>query len=74
MIGINPSAGFTALLVIMLAWTLGLSQVASQIALHAVAPLHLLLFTPFMELGVHLFHVGHLPLSRKQIEQLSHHP
>lgn len=73
-IGINPSVGFTTVLVIMLAWTLGLSQVASQIGVHAVAPLHLLLFVPFIELGVHLFHTGRLPMNRKQIEHLSHHP
>jgi hypothetical protein len=47
---------------------------ASQIGAHAVAPLHLLLFVPFIELGVHLFHTGRLPLSRQQLEHLSHHP
>ena len=73
-IGINPSVGLTTLLVVMLAWTLGLNQVASQIGVHAVAPLHLLLFLPFIELGVHLFHTRRLPLSRQQIEHLSHHP
>jgi uncharacterized protein (DUF2062 family) len=73
-LGINPSVGVTTLLVILLVWTLGLDQVASQIGLHAVAPLHLLLFIPFMELGVYLFHTRRLPLSRRQIEHLSHHP
>jgi len=34
----------------------------------------LILFVPFIELGVHLFHTRHLPLSRRQIEHLSHHP
>jgi hypothetical protein len=34
----------------------------------------LLLFIPFIELGVHLFHTRRLPLDRKQIEHLSHHP
>lgn len=73
-IGINPSVGLTTVVVVMLAWTLGLNQVASQIGAHAVAPIHLLLFVPFIELGVHLFHTRRLPLSRQQIEHLSHHP
>jgi uncharacterized protein (DUF2062 family) len=73
-IGINPSVGITTLMVILLAWTLGLNQIASQIGVHAVAPFHLLLFIPFIELGVHLFHTRRLPLSRQQIEHLSHHP
>ena len=73
-IGINPSVGLTTVLVVMLAWTFGLSQVASQLGTHVVAPLHLLLFVPFIELGVHLFHTGRLPMNRKQLEHLSHHP
>ncbi len=73
-VGINPSVGVTTLVVIMLAWTFGLNQVASQIGLHVVAPLHLVLFIPFIELGVHLFHTRHLPMDRHQLEQLSHHP
>ena len=73
-IGINPSVGITTVLVVMLAWAFGLNQIASQIGAHAIAPLHLLLFIPFIELGVHLFHTRRLPLSRQQIEHLSHHP
>ncbi len=73
-IGINPSVGVTTLVVIMLAWTLGLNQVASQIGAHVVAPLHILLIIPFMQLGVHLFHTRRLPLNRRQIEHLAHHP
>ena len=73
-IGINPSVGLTTLLVVMLAWMLGLNQVASQVGSHVVAPLHLVLFIPFIDLGVHLFHTRRLPLDRKQIEHLSHHP
>jgi uncharacterized protein (DUF2062 family) len=73
-IGINPSVGITTLLVVMLAWAFGLNQLASQIGSHAVAPLHLLLFIPFIELGVHLFHTRRLPLDRRQLEHLSHHP
>jgi uncharacterized protein (DUF2062 family) len=73
-IGINPSVGITTVLVIMLAWVFGLNQIASQIGVHAASPLHLLLFLPFIQLGVHLFHTGRLPMSRRQIEHLSHHP
>ena len=73
-IGINPSVGLTTVIVILLAWTLGLNQIASQIGAHAVAPIHLLLFVPFIQLGVHLFHTRQLPMNRKQLEHLSHHP
>lgn len=73
-LGINPSVGVTTLLVIMVAWVFGLNQIASQIGTHVVAPLHILLFIPFIQLGVHLFHTHRLPLSRQQIEHLSHHP
>ena len=73
-VGINPSIGFATLAVALLAWAFGLNQVASQIGVHAVTPLHVLLFLPFIELGVHLFHTNRLPLSHKQIQHLSHHP
>jgi uncharacterized protein (DUF2062 family) len=73
-IGINPSVGLTTVLVVMLAWIFGLNQVASQIGAVSVSPLHLVLFVPFIQLGVHLFHTAKLPLSRAQIEHLSHHP
>jgi uncharacterized protein (DUF2062 family) len=73
-VGINPSVGLTTLIVILLAWTFKLSQTASQIGTHLVAPLHLLLFVPFIELGVHLFHTRQLPMSKTQLEHLSHHP
>jgi uncharacterized protein (DUF2062 family) len=73
-IGINPSVGLTTLVIVVLAWAFGLNQIASQIGSHVVAPLHLLLFIPFIELGVYLFHTRRLPLSRYQIEHLSHHP
>jgi hypothetical protein len=39
-----------------------------------VAPLHLLLFIPFIELGVYLFHTRRLPLTRRQMEHLTKHP
>lgn len=73
-IGINPTIGLTTLIVVLLAWAFGLNQFASQIGLQAVAPLHMLLFVPFIEIGVHLFHTGRLPLSQQQIRHLRHHP
>ena len=73
-IGINPSVGITTMLVVVIAWVFGLDQVASQVGVHAASPLHLLLFIPFMQLGVYLFHTRRLPLTRRQIEHLSHHP
>jgi uncharacterized protein (DUF2062 family) len=73
-IGINPSVGLTTLLVVTLAWVFGLNQIASQIGSTAASPFHLLLFIPFIELGVHLFHTRRLPLSRQQVEHLSRHP
>lgn len=73
-IGLNPSVGLTTVLVVMLAWVFGLNQVASQIGAQSVSPLHLVLFIPFIQLGVHLFHTAKLPLNRHQIEHLSHHP
>ena len=73
-LGINPSVGVTTVLVILLAWVFCLNQVASQVGAHAMTPFHLLLFLPFIQLGVHLFHTRRLPLSRKQLEHLSHHP
>lgn len=73
-LGINPSVGVTTLLVVVIAWVFGLNQVASQIGVHSVAPLHLLLFVPFIDLGVHLFHTRQLPMNFKQLERLEHHP
>jgi len=73
-IGINPSVGLTTLLVILLATIFGLNHIASQIGTHVVAPFHLLLFIPFIELGVHLFHTRRLPMTRRQFEHLTHHP
>jgi len=39
-----------------------------------VTPLHVLLFIPFIELGVYLFRTRKLPMDRKQLAHLSHHP
>ncbi len=73
-LGINPTVGLTTVLAFLLAWVFGLDQVASQVGVHAASPIHLLLFLPFIELGVKLFHTHRLPLSSRQLEHLSHHP
>src|ERR1700744_534089 len=73
-VGINPSVGLRTLIVVLVAWMFGLSKLASLIGTHVVAPLHLLLFIPFIELGVYLFRTRKLPMDRKQLERLSHHP
>jgi uncharacterized protein (DUF2062 family) len=73
-VGINPSVGLATLLVVIVAWAFGLSKLASLIGVHVVTPLHLLLFIPFIQVGVYLFHTRRLPMDRKQIEHLSHHP
>jgi uncharacterized protein (DUF2062 family) len=73
-VGINPSVGITTIVVVLLAWTFGLNQIASQVGAQAAGPLHLLLLLPFIELGVHLFHTHRLPFNRRQLEHLSHHP
>lgn len=73
-VGINPSVGLTTLLVVVVAWVLGLSKFASLVGSHVVAPLHILLFIPFIDLGVYVFHTRKLPMDRKELEHLSHHP
>ncbi len=73
-VGINPTVGVTTLIVIFLAWVLGLNQVASQIGTHVVAPLHVVLFLPFVQAGVYLFRTRKLPMTRQQMEHMSHHP
>ena len=73
-VGINPTVGLASLLVILLAWVFGLSRIASLLGTHVVTPLHLLLFIPFIQIGVLLFHTRKLPMNRKQLEHLSDHP
>ncbi len=73
-VGINPTVGVATLLVVIVAWACGLSKLASLVGVHVATPLHLLLFIPFIQIGVYLFHTGKLPMDRKQIEHLSHHP
>jgi uncharacterized protein (DUF2062 family) len=73
-VGINPSVGLTTLAVVLLAWIFGLNQLASQIGTHVATPLHPLLFIPFVQAGVYLFHTRRLPLTWRQVEHLSHHP
>ena len=74
-IGVNPFLGMTTVIMLLLAWVFKLNHVATQIGIHAVAPLQWLLFLPFIHAGILLFHTHHLPLSRAAILHLSHrHP
>ena len=73
-IGINPVIGLTTIVVILVAVLFRLNHVASQVGTHVVAPLQWLLFLPFIQAGVYLFHTRRLPMDRHQIEHLSHHP
>ncbi len=74
-IGINPFLGLTTVTMILLAWIFRLNQVATQIGIHIVAPLQLLLFIPFIHAGILVFHANGLPLTRADIMHLSHrHP
>lgn len=73
-IGINPVIGLTTLVVILIAWLFRLNQVASQVGTHVVAPLQWLLFLPFIQAGVYLFHTRRLPMDKRQLKHLSHHP
>jgi uncharacterized protein (DUF2062 family) len=74
-IGINPILGTTTVAMLALAWVLRLNVVASQIGTHAMTPLQLLLFLPFVKAGTLLFHDAALPMSKKDIIHLSHrHP
>ena len=73
-IGINPLIGVTTVVVILIAMMFRLNQVASQVGTHVVAPLQWLLFLPFIQAGVYLFHTRRLPMDKHQLEHLSHHP
>lgn len=73
-IGINPLIGVTTVVVILIAWVFRLNHIASQVGTHLVAPLQWLLFLPFVQAGVYLFHTRRLPMDKHQLEHLSHHP
>ncbi|GAC1415413.1 MAG: hypothetical protein NVSMB62_02980 [Acidobacteriaceae bacterium] len=71
----NPFLGMTTVSMLMLAWIFELNHVATQIGIHAVAPLQWLLFLPFIHGGIVVFCAQKLPLSRAAILQLSQrHP
>ncbi len=75
MVGINPFIGTTTLLMLLLASVFRLNHVATQIGIHAVAPLQWLLFLPFVHAGIVVFGTHRLPFSKHDIMQLSHrHP
>ena len=67
MVGINPLLGSSTVAMLLLAWMLRLNQPASQIGVHTVYPLQLLLFLPLLHAGTIAFRTGELPLQRNQI-------
>ena len=71
-IGVNPFIGTTTVVMILLAQSFRLNHVATQIGIHLVAPLQWLLFLPFINAGILLFHTHRLPMSRADILHLSH--
>ncbi len=71
-IGINPFIGTTTVSMLLLAQAFGLNHVATQIGIHLVAPLQWILFLPFINAGILLFHTHRLPMSRAEILHLSH--
>lgn len=74
-IGFNPLLGTTTVVMLCLAWLLRLNFVASQVGIHVMTPVQLLLFLPFIKAGTVLFHTAALSMSPDQIYQLSHrHP
>lgn len=74
MVGINPTIGLTTVVVILLAAMFRLNQAASQVGTHIVAPIHVLLFLPFIQAGVYFFHTRRLPFTRAQLHHLGHNP
>jgi uncharacterized protein (DUF2062 family) len=54
-IGINPLLGTTTLLCLAVAAIFRLNIAASQVANHAIYPIQLLLFVPFLDLGARVF-------------------
>ena len=74
-VGVNPFLGCTTVSMLLLAWAFGLNHVATQIGIHAVAPLQWLLFLPFVHAGIVVFRAHRMPMSRAEILHLSHrHP
>lgn len=75
LVGVNPFLGSTTVTMLLLAQVFGLNHFATQIGIHAVAPLQWLLFLPFIHAGIVLFHAHRMPMSRAEILHLSHrHP
>ncbi len=75
LVGVNPFIGVTTVCMLLLAWVFRLNYVATQIGIHAVAPLQWLLFLPFVHAGIVLFRTHRLPMTKAEIMHLSHrHP
>lgn len=73
MVGISPTLGMTTVIMLLLAWLLRLNYVATQIGIHMMTPLQVILFVPLIDAGIVVFRAARLPMSRDDILHLSHH-
>lgn len=74
-IGMNPLLGSSTVAMLLLASLLRLNQTASQIGVHTVYPLQLLLFLPFLRAGTLAFHTDSMPMKGREIFALGRsHP
>lgn len=74
-IGINPLLGSTTVLCLAVATIFRLNVAASQVANHAIYPLEVLLFVPFLQVGSRVFHIAPLPLTPAAImEEAKRYP
>ncbi len=73
MVGLSPTLGLTTVIMLLLAWLLRLNYVATQIGIHLMTPLQVVLFLPLIDVGIAVFRAEPLPMSRDEILGLMHH-
>lgn len=73
MVGVSPTLGVTTVIMLLLAWLLRLNYVATQIGIHVMTPLQVVLFLPLIDAGIVVFRAERLPMSRAQVLSLMHH-
>ena len=74
-IGSNPLLVLTTILALSIAAVFRLNQVASQLSIHVMYPLQLVLFPVFIKLGSLLFATDGLPIEGKDLWWAAqHHP
>lgn len=72
-VGLSPTFGVTTVVMIVLAWVFRLNQAASQIGMHAMGLLQVMLLLPFLQAGAALFHTAGVPFSRDELLAMSRH-